>query len=164
MKLEFIEVGQIVNTHGIRGDVKIHPIDCEPELICRCKTVYIGGTAYSPVQGRVHKSCVLMHLPGVEDMDTALTMKGKRVQIRRQDAKLPDDFFFAAELVGLQAVDSETEQTLGTLKEVLPYPAHDVYRIVSEDKDFLVPAVPVFVRDIDLDAGVIRIQMMEGLL
>ena len=164
MKLEFIEVGQIVNTHGIRGDVKIHPVDCEPDLICRCKTVYIGGTAYSPVQGRVHKSCVLMHLPGVEDMDTALTMKGKRVQIRRQDIKLPDDFFFAAELVGLQALDAETGEVLGTLKEVLPYPAHDVYRIVSEDKDFMVPAVPVFVDDIDLEEGVIRIRMMEGLI
>ena len=164
MKLEFIEVGRVVNTHGIRGDIKIHPLDCDPELIARCKTVYLNGAAFRPTLARVHKNCVLMHLPGVEDMDAALALKGLVLSIRRQDARLPDGVYFAAELVGLQALDSETGEPLGRLEEVLPYPAHDIYRILGEDRDFLVPAVPSFIRDIDLEAGTIQIQMMEGLL
>ena len=164
MKLEFIEVGRIVNAHGIRGDVKIHPVDCDPELIARCKTIYINGSPYRPSQSRVHKGCVLAHLPGVEDMDAALALKGQPVSLRRQDAHLPDGVYFAAELVGLEALDSDTGHPLGRLEQVLPYPAHDVYRIVGKGTDFLVPAVPAFIRDIDLEGGTIRIQMMEGLL
>ena len=71
MKLEFIEVGRVVNAHGIRGDLKVHPIDCEAELIARCRTVYLNGAAFRPSHARVHKGCVLLHLPGVEDMDAA---------------------------------------------------------------------------------------------
>jgi len=164
MKLEFIEVGRIVNAHGIRGDVKVQPIDCEPELIARCKKVYLDGAARTAANSRVHKGCVLLHLPGVEDMDAALALKGKIISIRRQDARLPDGVYFAAELVGLQALDAETGESLGELREVLPYPAHDVYRIVGNGKDFMVPAVPAFIRDIDLEGGVIRIHMMEGLI
>ena len=164
MKLEFIEVGRVVNAHGIRGDLKVHPIDCEAELIARCRTVYLNGAAFRPSHARVHKGCVLLHLPGVEDMDAALALKGQSLSIRRQDARLPDGVYFAAELVGLQALDAETGEALGRLEAVLPYPAHDVYQIVGEGRDFLVPAVPAFVRDIDLEAGTIRIRMMEGLL
>ena len=91
MKLEFIEVGRVVNAHGIRGDLKVHPIDCEAELIARSRTVYLNGAAFRPSHARVHKGCVLLHLPGVEDMDAALALKGQSLSIRRQDARRKGD-------------------------------------------------------------------------
>ena len=162
--MEQIEAGRVVNAHGIRGDVKVLPAGCEPELLIKCRNVYIGDVPYRVLQGRVHKGCALLRLQGVETMDAALALKDQSVFIRRQDAHLPDGVYFAAELLGLTALDSETGEVLGTLEEVLPYPAHDVYHIQGDRLDFLVPAVPVFIRDVDLGAGTISMLMMGGLL
>ena len=162
MKLTYIEAGRVVNAHGVRGEVKVLPTDGDAAMIAGCKTVYIGGRAWPVVQGRVHKDCALLRLEGVADMDAALALRGQTVSLRREE--VPPDFHFAAELLGLRALDSETGELLGELREVQPYPAHDVYRIVGPAGDFLVPAVPAFVREVDLEAGTIRIQMMEGLL
>ena len=65
--------------------------------------------------------------------------------------------------MGLTALDAETGQVLGTLEDVMPYPAHDVY-VIRGEKEFLVPAVPAFVEDIDMDAGTIKIRVWEGLI
>lgn len=164
MKLTYVEVGQVVNAHGIRGEVKIVPIDGDAALIVRSKTLYLNGRSRQVLQSRVHKGCALVLLEGVEDMDAALGLKGLTVSLRRQDVQLPEGVYFAAELLGLQALDAETGAVLGELREVQPYPAHDVYRIIGPAGDFLVPAVPAFIQNVDLEAGVLRIQMMEGLL
>ena len=164
MRLTYVEAGRVVNAHGIRGDVKVLPTDGDAALIAGCKTVWIGGAAYPVVQGRVHKDCALLRLGGVEDMDAALALRGQTVFLRRQEVRLPEGRYFAAELLGLRALDAETGEVLGELREVQPYPAHEVYRIVGPAGDFLVPAVPAFIRAVDLEAGTMRIQMMEGLL
>ena len=164
MEQEFITAGRIVGAHGVKGEVKVLPQGIDAAYLAAFPTFYLDGAPVAPTACRVHKGCLLLKLPGVEDMDAALALKGQSLSIRRQDARLPDGVYFAAELVGLQALDAETGEALGRLEAVLPYPAHDVYQIVGEGRDFLVPAVPAFVRDIDLEAGTIRIRMMEGLL
>ena len=164
MKLNDIEIGKIVNTHGVRGEVKLDLWEIEPELLRRVKTLYIGGRAYRPASFRVHKGCVLLTFPEVPDLDAALTLKGQTVSVRRGDVALPDGRYFNAELVGLTALDGETGRELGTLREVLPYPAHDVYVIRGGEKEILVPAVPAFVEDVDIEGGTIKIHVWEGLL
>ena len=99
----------------------------------------------------------------METLDDALSYKGKVVSIRRSDVRLPDGTYFTAELMGLTALDAETGRVLGTLEDVMPYPAHDVY-VIRGEKEFLVPAVPAFVEDIDMDAGTIKIRVWEGLI
>ena len=163
MKLEYVEIGQIVNTHGVRGEVKLNPWEVDPELLRRVKTFYIGGRAYKPSGFRVHKNCALLTFPEIPDLDAALALKGKVVSIRRSDVRLPDGTYFTAELMGLTALDAETGRVLGTLEDVMPYPAHDVY-VIRGEKEFLVPAVPAFVEDIDMDAGTIKIRVWEGLI
>ena len=163
MKLEYVEIGQIVNTHGVRGEMKLNPWDIAPELLCDVKTLYIDGNAYTPLSTRVHKGCLLLTLPGVTDLNAALAFKGKVVSIRRSAISLPEGIYFPAELMGLEALDAETGAVLGTLERVMPYPAHDVYQIRG-NKEFLVPAVPAFIAGIDLDAGTIRIHVWEGLI
>jgi len=163
MKLEFITAGQIVNTHGVRGEVKLLPQGMDPQIIARCKTVYIDGSPVIPRTRRIHKGCVLLTLPGVEDMDTALTYKNKTVLLRRRDVKVPVGTYFDEELVGLTALDAATGQELGTVEEVMDYPAHKVYAIRGGKDEYLVPAVPAFIKSIDLDANTMEIHVWEGM-
>lgn len=163
MKLEYIEIGQIVNTHGVRGEMKLNPWDVDAELLRGCKTFYIGGKAHTVSSSRVHKGCLLFQMPGVNDMDTALTFKTKVVSIRREDLDLPDDFFFPAELEGITVLDTANGKELGKLKEVIPYPGHDVF-VVKGEKEFMVPAVPAFIDSIDLEANEMKIHVWEGLI
>ena len=163
MKLEFIEVGQIVNTHGVRGELKLNPWDVEPEVLRRCKTFYIDGQALRPASARIHKNCLLFTLPGVGDLDSALGYKGKVVSIRRSDVRLPDGEYFTAELLGLSVLDAETKEELGKIADVIPYPGHDVY-VVQGKKEFMVPAVPAFIGEIDMDKGTMEIHVWEGLI
>ena len=100
MRPEFIPVGTVVNAHGIRGEVKVNPAGFDPEFIASFKTLYIGGQPTAVKSARVHKSTVLLTLPGVDTMDDALALKGKSVSIRRTDARLPAGQYFDAELEG----------------------------------------------------------------
>lgn len=163
MRPEFITVGTVVNAHGIRGEVKVNPAGVDGKWIAACKTLYFGGKAMQVLGARVHKSTVLLTLPGVEDMDAALSLKGTEVAVRRADVTLPRGVYFDAELEGLTALDEESGAKLGTVCKVLHYPAHDVYEIRGE-KTYLVPAVPqVFIAAVDVDGGTMRIRMMKGL-
>ena len=89
MRPDFIPGGAVVNAHGIRGEVKVNPAGFDPEFIASFKTLYIGGQPVKVISARVHKSTVLLALPGVATMDDALALNGKTVSIRRTDAKLP---------------------------------------------------------------------------
>ena len=163
MILEFITAGQIVNTHGIRGEVKLLPQGVPAGTLARCETLYLGGKPYIPTACREHKGCLLLKLKNVDDMDAALALKGKTAAIRRADVSLPEGEYFDEELVGLSARDAETGEPLGTLEEVLSYPAHKIYAIRGGKDEYLVPAVPAFIANIDVPGGTLDIHMMEGL-
>ena len=163
MRPEYIPVGQIVNAHGIKGEVKLNPIGFDPEFIAQFDTLYIGGKKVEVRSSRVHKSVVLLTLPGVEDMDAALALKGKGVSIRRDDVDVPEGFYFDEEIEGLRVVDCATGEEIGTVKKVLTYPAHKIYQVAGE-KEYLIPAVPeVFIESVDLDADTVRVHLMKGL-
>ena len=163
MRKQFLEAGKIVNTHGIRGEVKLLPQGTEAETLAQCRALYIDGRPHVPTACRVHNGCLLVKLPGVDDMDAALALKNKAVAIRRADAALPEGEYFDAELVGLTARDAATGRVLGTVEEVLSYPAHKVYAVRGGEDEYLIPAVPAFVKEIDLSAGIMEIHVWEGM-
>ena len=163
MRVEFIPVGQIVNAHGIKGEVKLNPMGFDPEFLADFDVLYIGGKRTEVKAARVHQSVVLLTLPGVNDMDAALALKGKTVTICRDDVEVPEGYYFDEEIEGLQVVDSATEAVIGKVKRVLTYPAHKIYEVKGA-REYLIPAVPgVFIESVDLDAEVIRVHMMKGL-
>ena len=164
MRPEFITVGAVVNAHGIRGEVKVNPAGFDPAFIASFRTLYIGDRETKVAAARVHKSTVLLTLPGVDTMDDALALKGRTVAIRRTDARLPKGQFFDEELEGCAVVDDATGQEIGRLDKVLSYPAHKVYQVRGGAHEYLIPAVPdVFIVSADPDAEVIRVRMMKGL-
>ena len=163
MKLEMIKIGRIVNAHGIRGEVRVQPRDADPFFLTQFKTFYLDGKAVKPTACHVHKSLVLMKLPGVDDMNTALTLKDKILYIRREDAKLPEGECFDDELLGLEVYDEATGNLLGELIAVDPYPASKIYTVKGK-KEYLIPAVKgAFIRSIDLDKNRMEVHVWEGM-
>ncbi len=163
MKQERINVGTIVNAHGIRGEVKLNPVGFDPAFLAEFDRFCIGGKETEVLSSRVHKSVLLLTLPGVEDMDAALALKGKTVAIYADDVALPEGEYFDVELEGCAVLDDATGEEIGKLTRVLHYPAHKVYE-VKGSREYLIPAVPgVFIASVDIGAGVVRVHMMKGL-
>ena len=163
MKLETINVGRIVNAHGIKGEVRVQPRDGDPYFLTEFKTFYIDGKPVTPTANHVHKSLVLMKFPGVDDMNAALNWKDKVLYIRREDAHLPEGEYFDDELLGVEVYDEATGALLGEIKQVETYPASKVYTVKGE-KEYLVPAVKdAFIRSVDLDRNRMEIHLWEGL-
>ena len=158
MKQEFLEVGQIVSTHGVRGEVKVMPWADEPEFLLDFDTLYLGGRPVRVRGARVQKTCVLLKLEGVDDLDAAAALR-----IRRADARLPEGAVFIADLIGLPVLaDGET---VGTLTDILCRPGNDVYVVTAADKkrEYLIPAVPEFILERNVDEGFIRVRLIEGM-
>jgi len=162
MKSEFLEAGKIVNTHGVRGEVKLQPWADSPDFIMSFEYLYIDGAPVRVLSARVHKGCVITALDGVDDIEGAIRLKNKTVSIARKDVRLEEGRNFVADLIGLRAVDSETDADIGTVTDVLTLPASNVY-VIKGTREILVPAVPEFVAETNVDAGYIKLRLIEGM-
>jgi 16S rRNA processing protein RimM len=160
-KKRYLEAGRIVNTHGVRGEVKIQPWADSPEFLKGFSRLYIDGKPYRLLSARVHKSSVIASLEDVDDVNAAMALRDKTVFIDRREARLPEGGYFIQDLIGAKVV-TEDGAELGTLVEVLNMPASDVY-VVRGEREILIPAVPQFIISRDIDEGVITVRMMEGL-
>ncbi len=160
MKNQFLEAGEIVNTHGIRGEVKIMPWCDGPEFLKAFHTFYIEGTPYQVEFSRIHKTMLLCKLKGVDDVSQAQTFKNKVVKIDRNSAPVAKDRVFIADLIGLPVYAEGQE--IGTLKDVYIGPANDVY-IVKGQKEYMIPAVSEFLEDVNVDQGYIKVKLLEGM-
>jgi 16S rRNA processing protein RimM len=161
--MELIEAGKIVNTHGVRGAVKLEPWTDTPEFLCAFQRLFIDGTAYNIISASVMKNHVLATLEGVDTLEAAEALRGKTVQIAKDEAPLDDGEVFVADLIGLDAIDDDTGGKFGTIADFLAMPAHGVYVIKTGGEEMLIPAVPEFVRTIDVGGGFVRFRLIEGL-
>ena len=160
-KNQYLEIGQLVNTHGIRGEVRIQPWADSPEFLLRFKTFYIDGAPVRVRAARVHKGCVIALFDGVEDVNAAMGLKNKTLCIDRADARLPKGSFFLADILGARVV-AEDGAELGALADTLDLPGQRVY-VVRGEREHLIPAVPEFILHTDADAGVITVRLIEGM-
>ena len=158
----FLETGEIVNTHGIQGEVKLLPWSDSPAFLLDFKTLYVNGEPMTVEAARVHKTTLLVRFAGVDTVEKAMKLKGKRVSIAREDAKLPKGSFFLADLIGL-AVKDEEGNRIGTLKEVLTPSAQRVYVIDTPAGEKMIPAVPAFVKKVDIEGGEMVVSLIEGM-
>ena len=137
----YLEAGRIVNTHGVRGEVKIQPWTNDAAFLCSFQSLRIHDRPVRVRAARVHKGCVIASLEGVDDMEAALSLKGALVCIDREDASLDEGEVFLQDIVGLRAVSLDTGEELGTVSEVMELPAQNVY-VIRGEREILVPAVP----------------------
>ena len=161
-KKAFIEAGRIVNTHGVRGEVKIEVWLDSPQFFKRFRRLYTAdGTEWGVVSARAHKGFVIAKLAGVEDVNAAMALKNKTLSIRREDARLPKGSFFLQDILGARVVDEEGRE-LGVLADVLETPASNIY-VVRGETEHLIPAVPEFIKKTDAENGVVTVHLIEGM-
>lgn len=158
MKLQFLQAGQIVSTHGVRGEVKVLPWADGPEFLCGFKRVRICGVDYQVENCRIQKTCNLLKLRGVDTMEAGQALRGKTVEIYRADA--PEDLIFAAELMGMEVFCGEN--CIGKIADVLDYPGNKVY-VVRGEHEYMIPAVKQFILDTDLANNRMRVHLIEGM-
>ena len=157
MRKTFIEAGEIVTTHGIRGEVKVMPWLDSPQMLCEFERCRIDGKEYKMESCRVQKTCNLVKLAGVNTMEDAQAMRGKTVELYRED--ISDDVIFAAELVGVDVYCNGNR--IGKITEVLDYPGNSVY--VVDNGTYMIPAVKEFVLSTDLDKNEMQVKLIEGM-
>ena len=157
MKLSFIEAGEIVTTHGVRGEVKVLPWVDGPDVLCEFDRCRIDGKEYK-MECRVQKTCNLVKLSGIDTMEAAQAMRGKVLELYRED--MDDEVIFAAELIGVEVFAEGV--CIGKITKVLDYPGNSVY-VVSGEFEYMIPAVKQFVHATDLEANRMEVTLIEGM-
>ena len=160
-KSEFLEAGEIVSTHGVRGEVKILPWTDSVDFLRRFKTLYINGKAYAVLHSFAHKGCMIAALEGVADVNAAMALKGRTVCFARADARLPKGSFFLADILGAKVV-AEDGTEIGELVDIIENPTQNVY-VVRGEREHMIPAVPEFIRATDTENGVVTVRLIEGM-
>ena len=158
MKLQFVEAGEIVTTHGVRGEVKVLCWLDDPEMLCEFDRCRIDGKEFEMEQVRVQKTCNLVKLKGVDTMEAAQAMRGKKVELYRED--IDDEVIFAAELIGVEVYCDG--KCIGKVKEVLDYPGNSVY-VVRGEHEYMIPAVKQFVLSTNMEKNEMQVKLIEGM-
>lgn len=156
-----IETGEVVSTHGIQGEIKILPWADAPDFLLQFKTFYLNDVPYRVTAARVHKTCVLAKLSGVDTPEAASLLRGKTVSVDREGIRLPEGTVFIADLIGCRVLTEEGDE-IGTIRDVLTMPSSDVY-VIRGEKDYMIPAVKEFVREINVTERLVRVHLIEGM-
>ena len=162
----YLEAGQIVGTHGVRGEVRVQPWCDSPEQFAGFKKLYWDKDGKQPVKvkGRPHKNIALVVLDGVTTVEAAQVLRGKMLYVDRRDLKLPKDRYLVQDLIGIAIVDVDTGEQYGTLTDVSQTGANAVYHMATDKGEILIPAIPDVVVSIDLKKDTLYLRPMKGLL
>ena len=165
MKKEFLEIGKFVGTHGVRGMVRIQPWSDDGEFLTKFKNFYLdnGKTKIKMNKITPHGNVVIAAVDGIDTIEDAEKLRNQVLYIKRADAKLPDGRYFVSEIIGAQVFDADTNVLLGTLTDVSPTGANDVWHIKSGEKEYLVPAISDVIVDVNIDNDIITIRPLKGI-
>lgn len=163
---DWIAVGEVVGTFGVRGQLKVAPLTAFPERFAHTPTVYVGKkrSPYHVLDAHPHKRHILLQLEDVVDLDAAERLRGAILWIPAgQIATLPDDQFYVHDLIGMRVFHVNGTH-LGVVTDVLAMPGNDLFVIRTPDgSEALLPAVKAFVRAVDTPARVITVDPIPGL-
>lgn len=166
---DFLKVGVITTTHGVRGEVKVYPTTDEPERFLELDHVLLDtGKEFRDLEiknVRIFKNLVILKFKGIDNINDIEKYKGHDLWIPREEGQeLDEDEYYIADLLGLRVIlDDGTE--FGTLKNVMETGANDVYIIdTNAHGEVLVPAIRECIQDIDLEKNTMTIHLMKGLI
>ena len=164
--VEYFEIGQISNTHGLKGEMKVRPYTESAKRFEELKKILVdikGNLKEFEIESvRYQKDVVLLKLKGVDSIEDAEKLKGLSVKIPRSDAKkIEDDEFFIADLIGLEVYQDEL---IGVVDDIFEAGASDVYVIKRKGKkDLLLPAIKSVIKKIDLENKRMDVEVPRGL-
>jgi len=163
----YLELGQIVSTHGIKGEVRFNPWCDTPDFVKKFKTLYFdnkGEKSIKVISARPHGNVAILLLDGIDDIDKARALKNTILYMKRSDAKLPKGTWFIQELFDCTVIDDNNGEVLGVITDVSETGANDVWHIKTpKGNEVLIPAIKQVVVSVDVEAGIVRINPIKGL-
>lgn len=163
-----MEAGQVSGVHGVRGELKVRPWCDGADFLLpfRRFALQMTGSEAKHVRvaesSRTHQGFLLLKLEGVDTREAAQALRGTVLYFDRAEAELPEGRYFLSDLIGLTVTD-ESGEVLGTLTEVFQPPAHDVYRVTDGGQVHDIPAVPQFIKEVDLAHRRVVVRLIEGM-
>ncbi len=167
--MNYIETGEIISIHGIRGEVKVYPWADYPRFLEEFDTFYIKKNKMhfqrlTATSVRAHQNTVLIQFAGIDNTELARNLVGKVLYLDRDEIELEEGTYFVADLVGCMVVNGETGEEIGTVTDVKFLGASDIYYIQGNDgKEYMFPAVDEFLMGTDIDRKIIKVKVIEGM-
>ncbi len=160
--MELIEIGQVVNTHGIRGEIKLNPWTDDINNLVNLDVFYDeNGNKLVVENSKVHKNVVIIKFKHISNMNAAEEMKGKTLYTEK--TPLPEGRYYIKDLIGLSVYENDVK--LGNLTDVFNTGANDIYEIKTIDgKNIYLPVIEGVIGDVDLENKKIFVTIPDGLL
>jgi len=159
----YVAIGRVLAPFGVSGEIKVDPL-APPQTFEPGRSVALRAAVREIVSSRRHKGAVLLKLAGIDTPEDVAGYRGEYLQLPEGDlAALDEGEYYRYELIGLRVVSTEGEE-LGEIAEVLERPANDVFVVRGAKGEALIPAVDDIVREVDVEGGVITIEVVPGLL
>ena len=164
-----LEIGQIVNTFGIKGFVKVNPFVDDISRFDDLKKVYIRNNKttkeYEVEEVKYHKNMVLLKFKGIDRVEEAELLRNSYLEVDRENAiELQEGEYFIVDLLGLEVITDEN-QVLGKLEDIFNTGSNDIYVVKSEEgKQLLLPAISEVIKQINLEERKIIVHLLEGLI
>ena len=166
---EYLEIGQIINTNGLKGFLKVKPLTDDITRFEDLDRVYIQKgnelVEFNIQEIKYSKNMVLLKLENIDDIDEAEKYRNFYIKINRADAvKLDDNSYFIVDIIGSEVYTDE-DVFLGKVVDVFPTGSNDVYTVKTEDgKDILLPAIEDVIKNVDTKNKKITVHLLEGLI
>ena len=165
---DLLQVGAIIKTHGIKGEVKVYPLTDDVQRFKKLKEVILEPEKDNIIleieSVKFQKNIVILKFKGFDSINDIEVHVKKGIFVTRKDAvPLDEDEYFVADLIGLDVVTDEDKE-FGVVKDVLHTGANDVYVIEHQGKEVLVPAIKECILDITIADNLMRIHLMKGLI
>lgn len=165
-----VNIGRLTAAVGLKGEIKALTYAEDSENLHDGTLIYLERNntieKYTVTSVRYQKNRPVVRLKGVTDRNGAEALRNMEIYISEDDLEeLPDGEYYIRDLIGCQVYDRASERTLGVVDDVLQNTSQSIYRVISEDgKEILIPAVEAFEREIDLERGVIEVELIPGFL
>lgn len=157
-KEKYLECGKIINTHGVRGVVKVESYCDTPKVLANLPAIYRKKAGeyikYDVTHASLQKQFVLLTLDGLDTLEKAIEAKNEIIYADRDDFSLKEGSYFIADLIGLPIIDVDSGVKYGTLSEVINSGASDIYVVKTESGEAMIPAVPEFIKNTDPDNAI----------
>lgn len=160
-----LEIGKIVNTHALRGEVKVMPWCDDPAILCEIEYVLIDDKKFEIERSRIQKNAVIMKLSGIDDINAAESYRNKVLTVPREElGELPSGTYYICDLLGCE-VETDKKVVLGKIDDVIKTGSNDVYSVKdSSGKTILIPVIDDVIKTVDIENRQIVITPIKGLI
>ena len=165
---DYLKIGQIVNTQGLRGEMRVYPLTDYKERFEELDSLFLGENFSEKVKiekVRYKKNMVILKLKGIDHINDVEKLRNVYLYVDKSDRELDEDTYYIEDLIGMKVYTMEDEY-VGDLDDVIQTAGtNDIYSVrTSEKKQILIPVVDEFVKEIDTEKGIIRIDPIEGMI